>query len=38
MNGAACFVIGLIVGGCVGVVTMCLLQVTHCAECTRGSG
>ena len=33
MYGAVIFVAGLLTGGIVGVVAMCLLQVTHCAEC-----
>ncbi len=33
MHEAVCVFIGLFVGGIVGVVTMCLVQVNHCKDC-----
>lgn len=33
MSGTILFIAGLFVGGAVGVITMCLVQVTRCAVC-----
>ncbi len=33
MHELFCIMIGVFIGGAVGVVTMCLFQITQCSEC-----